>query len=159
MLLRTSSKAVPKEVQEKLDLFFGDLKASGISYIGHGIINQQGDHTGYFSNEAWGELYIENQFFFNEPILENYATNNLELISWKTLKSPNSVSEARTEFTKIISGLTLCKIEGKFNSFFNVGFDRDIDLVEFAFFKRDLLLAYFSIFNNYHLSWRKWKGC
>lgn len=157
MLKRTSSKSVPKEIQEKLDLFFGDLKTNDISYIGHGIINQQGEHTGYFSNEKWGKFYIENQFFFKEPILENYNTDGLDLISWKLLKHPNSVSEARTEFTKLISGITLCKIEGEFNSFFNIGFDRDIDLVRFSFFKRDLLLAYFSIFNNYHLSWRKGK--
>lgn len=64
MLKRTSSKSVPKEIQEKLDLFFGDLKTNDISYIGHGIINQQGEHTGYFSNEKWGKFYIENQFFF-----------------------------------------------------------------------------------------------
>ena len=73
------------------------------------------------------------------------------------MKQPNSIIQARTEFTKIISGITLCKSDGDFNSFFNVGFDQDIDLVAYTFFKRDVLLAYFNIFNNYHLSWRKAK--
>ena len=71
MILRSSSKQISKEIQEKLDVFFADLKTNGVSYIGHGIINQQGDHTGYFSNENWGEFYIQNQFFFHEPILES----------------------------------------------------------------------------------------
>jgi len=157
MILRSSSKQISKEIQEKLDIFFADLKTNGVSYIGHGIINHQGDHTGYFSNEKWGEFYIQNQFFFHEPILENYEKKTLDLISWKTMKQPNSIIQARTQFTNIISGITLCKSDGDFNSFFNVGFDQDIDLVAYTFFKRDLLLAYFNIFNNYHLSWRKAK--
>ena len=158
MVNRNSSQTVPKEIHKKLDEFFEDLKAVGISYIGHGVINDLGNHTGYFSNEKWGQFYIENKYFFTEPILEKYKEGAMDLITWGALKDANSIARIRNEHAKIISGMTICKKEDEFSTFFNIGFDKDIDLTEFSFFKRDLLLAYFNIFNNYHLSWRKWKG-
>lgn len=158
MLIRLSSESVPSEIKSKLDLFFGDLQAVGISYIGHGVVSALGNHTGYFSNEKWGETYVENKFFFVEPILEGYKQKKMDLISWSALKDTNSIIQIRTEFTKIISGMTLCKKEDEFNTFFNIGFESEIDLIEFSFFKRDLLLAYFNIFNSYHVSWRRWRG-
>ncbi len=158
MLNRLSSNAVPWELQIKLDLFFNDLKAVGVSYIGHGVVSDQGNHTGYFSNEKWGQVYVQNKYFFVEPILENYEKKQMDLISWGTLKDAHSISHTRNEFTKIVSGMTLCKKVDEFNTFFNIGFNKDIDLIEFSFFKRDLLLAYFQIFNNNHLLWRKRKG-
>ena len=157
MLDRLSSNGVPREIQIKLDLFFGDLKAVGISYIGHGVVSDQGNHTGYFSNEKWGQFYVQNKYFFVEPILKNYAKKKIDLISWGALEDIHSISHTRNEFTNIVSGMTICKKENEFNTFFNVGFDKEVDLIEFSFFKRDLLLAYFQIFNNCHLLWRKQK--
>lgn len=158
MLNRISSRAVPKEIQSKLDIFFEDLKNTGIAYVGHGVVSDLGNHTGYFSNEKWGEYYIQNKYFFEEPILKNYERDETSLIVWNTLEDINSIAQKRNEFTKLLSGMTICKKDEGFNTFFNVGFDKDIDLIEFSFLKRDLLLAYFNVFNNYHLAWRKWKG-
>lgn len=158
MLSRLSSHAVPWEIRVKLDLFFGDLREVGISYIGHGVVCEQGNHTGYFSNEKWGQFYVQNKYFFDEPILDNYTAKKMDLISWRALEDAHSIAHTRNEFTKIVSGMTICKQENEFNTFFNIGFDKDIDLIEFSFFKRDLLLAYFQIFNNSHLLWRKEKG-
>jgi len=158
MLNRRSSTTVPREVHHKLDEYFENLKAVGISYIGHGVISDTGNHSGYFSNEKWGRFYIENKYFFSEPILEKYEEGNLGLITWGSLKDANTVARIRHEHTKLTSGMTICKKEKGFDTFFNLGFDKDIDLIEFSFFKRDLLLAYFNIFNNYHLQWRKWEG-
>ena len=84
VLNRLSSQAVPEEIQGKLDLFFNELKEIGISYIGHGVICDQGNHTGYFSNKKWGELYIQRQYFFSEPILKKYTANETDVISWNT---------------------------------------------------------------------------
>jgi hypothetical protein len=158
MLKRLSSEAVPQEIHKKLDVFFADLQAVGVFYIGHGVISDEGNHTGYFSNSKWGEIYVQKKFFFKEPILENYEVKNIDLITWKIPEDINSIGRIRNEFTHIASGMTICKKEGKFNTFFNIGFDNKIDLIEFSFFKRDLLLAYFDIFNNYHLAWRKCRG-
>jgi len=158
MINRQASRTVPKEVHEKLDEFFENLKAVGISYIGHGVINDLGNHSGYFSNEKWGQFYIDNKYFFTEPILDEYKEGKMDLVSWESLKDANAVARIRNEQTNIISGMTICKKEKDFDTFFNIGFDQNIDLIEFSFFKRDLLLAYFDIFNNYHLQWRKWKG-
>ncbi len=142
MLKRLSSQGVPWEVQIKLDEFFEDLKQRDISYIGHGVVSDEGKHTGYFSDKKWGEIYIQRQFFFIEPILENYRKTNIGLISWKKLKDTNAVGRIRNEFTSLTSGLTICKREGRFNTFFN----------------KDILLAYFNIFNNSHILWRKYKN-
>ncbi|MBA3814270.1 MAG: hypothetical protein H0X26_07255 [Alphaproteobacteria bacterium] len=158
MLERLSSQGVPWEVQIKLDEFFEDLKERGISYIGHGVVSDQGKHTGYFSDKQWGEIYIQRQFFFIEPILENYRKTNIGLICWNTLKDTNAIAHMRNEFTSITSGLTICKREGQFNTFFNIGFSKDIDLVEYTFFNKDILLAYLNIFNNSHILWRKYKN-
>jgi len=159
MLNRLSSQNVPKEIQNKLDWFFGDLKEIGVAYIGHGVVNDQGNHTGYFSNREWGELYIQNQYFFFEPIIQNYTKKDMSLIPWGTLEDNHSIARIRSEYTKISSGVTLCKKDNEFNTFFNIGFSQDIDLIDFLFFKRDVLLSYFQIFNNYHLFWRKSKSC
>jgi hypothetical protein len=158
MLIRLSSQAVPKDIHHKLDSFFQDLKAVGISYIGHGVVSNEGNHTGYFSNEEWGEFYVQNQYFFAEPILENYQQKQIDLISWEKVEGKNAIAHARNACTKIVSGMTICKKDEDFNTFFNLGFDKDVNLAEFIFLKRDLLLAYFKIFNSCHLLWRKGKG-
>lgn len=155
MLPRNSSQGIPFEIQTKLDLFFGDLQNIGVFYIGHGVISEDGNHTGYFSNKKWGELYINNQYFFHEPILGDFKENQIDLISWTNLKDVHSIAQMRKEFTQVTSGMTLYKKEGDFRTFFNLGFNKEIDLAQFAFLKRDLLLAYFHIFNDYHLQWRK----
>jgi len=158
MLERHSSQGVPWEIQIKLDDFFEDLKAGEVSYIGHGVVSDRGDHTGYFSDKNWGAIYIQKQFFFLEPILEHYKKNAMDLICWGKLEDSNFIAHTRNEFTATTSGLTICKREGQFNTFFNIGFQKNIDLVEYAFFQRDVLLAYFDIFNNSHLLWRKQKN-
>lgn len=157
MLPRYSSEGIPSEIQIKLDLFFGDLQKIGVFYIGHGVISKTGNHTGYFSNKKWGEFYINNQYFFHEPILKDFEENKIDLISWKKLKDMHSIAQERKEFTQVASGITIYKKDGEFRTFFNLGFNKDIDLAQFIFLKRDLLLAYFHIFNDYHLLWRKQK--
>ena len=157
MFKRLSSQAVPKELQNKLDLFFDELKEIGVSYVGHGVVSAQGNHTGYFSNEKWAELYIQNKYFFIEPILENYKEKEMDLISWRTLKDDHSIARARCEYTKIASGMTICKKKSEFNTFFNIGFSKNIDLNKFSFLNKDLLLAYFQAFNKKHLLWREQK--
>lgn len=158
MIERLSSQELSGEIQVKLDPFFEDLKVRGISYIGHGVVSDEGAHTGYFSNPQWGEMYIQRQFFFIEPILEKYEDNKMSLISWKGIEEGNPVACIRNEFTKITSGLTLCKREQEFNTFFNIGFDKNVDLGEYTILNKDVLLAYFNIFNNSHLLWRKLKS-
>ncbi len=155
MLNRISSQLIPWEIQNKLDLFFGDLREVGVSYIGHGVVSDGGHHTGYFSNENWGRFYIENRYFFSEPILTNYEKKHLDLIPWLSVEDRHSIVRVRNEYINVNSGMTVCKKEGEFNTFFNIGFKEGIDIIDFCFFKRDLLLAYFTIFNNYHLMWRK----
>ena len=63
MLKRLSSEAVPQEIHKKLDVFFADLQAVGVFYIGHGVISDEGNHTGYFSNSKWGEIYVQKNSF------------------------------------------------------------------------------------------------
>jgi hypothetical protein len=158
MIKRRSSQSIPLEIQNKLDMFFEDLKAVGVTYIGHGIINDQGDHTGYFSHKSWGQLYILNNYFFTEPILENYKEEKMNLIPWGNLGNANGITNIRNNHMNITSGMTICKNEAGYKTFFNVGITGGKDIIEFAFFKRDLLLSYFAIFNSYHLLWRREKG-
>ena len=158
MLNRLSSQAVPMEIQNKLDIFFGDLKEVGIAYLGHGVVSDQGDHTGYFSNKSWGEIYIQNKYFFVEPILKNYKNQEIDVISWTALEDVRSIARTRNEFVQLGSGMTICKRDNAFNTFFNIGFNKDVDIIRFSFLKRDILLAYFTIFNSCHLSWRKQKS-
>lgn len=157
MIKRRSSQSIALEIQNKLDMFFEDLKAVGVTYIGHGIINDQGDHTGYFSHKSWGQLYIQNNYFFTEPILENYKNEKMSLIPWGTLENTNALVEIRNNYMNITSGMTICKNEADYKTFFNVGITDGKDIIEFVFFNRDLLLSYFSIFNNCHLLWRNEK--
>lgn len=158
MLARLSSQGLPWELQIKLDEFFEDLKLRGISYIGHGVVSDQGNHTGYFSDKQWGAIYIQRQFFFLEPILENYRKTNIDIIPWNTLKDINAIAQIRNEVASINSGLTICKREGQFNTFFNIGFNKDIELIEYVFFNKDILLAYLNLFNNSQILWRKYKN-
>lgn len=157
MFPRKSSEGLPFEIQAKLDLFFGDLQKIGVFYVGHGVISDIGSHTGYFSNKKWGELYINNRYFFHEPILKGFEDNKVDLISWAGIEDIHSIAQERKEFTQVTSGMTIYKKDGDFKTFFNLGFNKDIDLARFVFLKRDLLLAYFHIFNDYHLQWRKEK--
>ena len=157
MLKRLSSQAIPNEIQDKLDLFFEELKEVGVAYIGHGVVSDQGNHTGYFSDKKWGELYVQNQYFFDEPILNNYEKNEIDLISWGKVEDQHSIAHIRNEFTNVISGVTICKKDNGFNTFFNLGFKQDIDLARFSFLKKDIILEYFTAFNKYHLLWRKQK--
>jgi hypothetical protein len=159
MFNRISSCELPKEIQAKLHIFFEDLKNIGISYLGHGVVNNKGNHTGYFSNNDWGKSYISNRYFFNEPILQNFEQNHANLILWSGVKDSNSIAQIRNQFINLVSGMTICKEEAGYHTFFNIGFTTDVNLADFCFYKRDLLLAYFNIFNNYHLSWRKEKEC
>jgi len=154
---RLSSEIIPRDLQNTLDMFFGDLQPVGVSYLEHGVVSDQGDHTGYFSNKEWGQVYMQNQYFFSEPILQLYEEKSLSLIPWASIEDCNSIAQLRNERDQLTSGLTLCRKEGEFNTFFSIGLNETIDIIEFSFFKRDVLLAYFSIFNNCHLRWRKEK--
>jgi len=159
MINRLSSQPVPKEIQNKLDLFFQELKEIGVSYIGHGVVSDEGNHSGYFSKKQWGEHYIQRQYFFAEPILKQYKDKKeIDLISWTTVKDVNSIAQMRNEFTQVTSGVTICKKDDVFNTFFNIGFSKDVDLARFTFLNKDLLLAYFHAFNENHLLWRKNKS-
>lgn len=155
---RSSSEIVPRDIQSTLDMFFGDIKTVGVSYLGHGVVSDQGDHTGYFSNKEWGQFYMQNQCFFAEPILKLYEKEPLSVIPWVSVKDCNSIAQLRNERAQLTSGLTICRKEDKFNTFFNIGLNEHVNIVDFSFFKRDVLLAYFTIFNNCHLRWRKEKG-
>lgn len=157
MIKRLSSQIVPKELQNKLDLFFNDLQEVGVSYVGHGVVSDEGNHSGYFSHKQWGELYIQNKYFFVEPILKSFEEKKTDLVSWRQVENDHSIIPLRREYTKASSGLTIRKKDKGLNTFFNVGFTQDIDLLDFTYFKRDLLIAYFKVFNNYHLMWREQK--
>lgn len=159
MLNRVSSCGLPNELQEKLHVFFEDLKSIGISYLGHGVVNNKGNHTGYFSNGNWGDYYLNNRCFFNEPILQNFEQSKANLILWNSLKDSQSIARIRNQFINLVSGLTLYREEANYHTFFNIGFTTDVNLVDLCFYKRDVLLAYFNIFNNCHVSWRREKGC
>jgi len=155
MIKRHSTQIVSKEIQNKLDLFYSDLQEVGVSYVGHGVVCDQGNHTGYFSNKKWGDFYIQNKFFFSEPILKTYEENNNELIPWENINEEQPIASQRREQTKINSGVTIYVRDHEYNTFFNMGFHEGINPFEFVFFKKDVLLSYFDIFNNYHLGWRK----
>jgi hypothetical protein len=155
---RLSSEVVPEDIQNTLDILFKKLKEVGVSYLGHGVVSDKGDHSGYFSDKAWGKIYMKNQYFFAEPILDRYEEKPLSLIPWVSVKDRHSIAQLRNEHTKIASGLTICKRENKFNTFFNIGLDERVDILEFSFFKKDALLDYFTKFNDCHLNWRKKKG-
>jgi hypothetical protein len=155
---RSSSEIVPRDIQSTLDMFFGDIKTVGVSYLGHGVVSDRGDHTGYFSNKEWGQVYMQNQYFFAEPILQLYEKEPLSLIPWVSVEDCNSIAQLRNERAQLTSGLTICRKEDGFNTFFNIGLNENVNIIDFSFFKRDVLLAYFTIFNNCHLRWRKEKG-
>ncbi len=63
--MRISSHSTSSDINIKLDEISNELKEIGINYVGHGVVNHKGEHTGYFSERQWGNVYIEKGYFFS----------------------------------------------------------------------------------------------
>lgn len=152
---RKSSNLVSEEVKSQLDYLYNDLQKQKVGYVGHGVISTEGNHTGYFSDQNWGKYYIDKRLFFVEPILKEFDSQDTTFVSWGHNISDHFSHQLRREFTHIILGITISRNDGNYRSFFNIGFDQEIDLPKFLFFNKDLINTYFDKFNNYHLTWRR----
>jgi hypothetical protein len=150
-----STFALPEEYSKQCDRFSEELKDIGVIYVGHGFVNQNYEHSGYFSNRNWQEIYIGNKFFLKEPLLKNFLKKPRPFISSKALQG-NPITEQRKKEVLISSAITLCRLHGSLFSGITFGFSDDVALD--PFFARDylpLLSAYQGSYDSIHLNWRE----
>lgn len=151
--MRKKTDPVPLSISNELDILTSEMAEFGISYVGHGVINLNGDHTGYFSNQKWKEIYMEKLFFHQEPILDAFAKDPQQPIHWKIVHD-NQVTLMRREMMGILGGVTLCNFRENFFGFLNIGFPDQRDTHAFLREQAPLLKAYHEVFDRIHLAWR-----
>jgi hypothetical protein len=151
--MRNKTSGISGEVTLQLDAFTKELSELGVSYVGHGLVSLQGDHTGYFSNKKWQEVYLESKFFHEEPILDRFLKNPFEVVHWRFIDK-NKVASMRNEITNVVSGVTLCNFHSSFFGFLNLGFSDDRSTADFVDYHKPLLSAYHQNYDRRHMAWR-----
>ncbi len=141
------------EITLKLDSFTRELSELGVSYVGHGVVDPDGDHTGYFSHQKWKEIYLESKFFHQEPILDTFLKNPFEAVHWHFIEE-NQVSCMRKEIANIVSGVTLCNFHQSYFGFLNIGFSDDRSTPDFIETYKPLIAAYHQHYDRIHMAWR-----
>jgi hypothetical protein len=151
--MRKLTTSVPLEISSQLDKLTEELGEIGVSYIGHGVVDTQGNHTGYFSNASWKESYLGNSFFHNEPILDVFALRPFEPVCWDTLND-NKVALMRKERLSLSGGVTTASFHQTAFGFLNIGFSDGQNAQEFLDAYRPLIEAYHQAYDRIHMSWR-----
>lgn len=144
---RRSSVLMPDLVARKLDDFSDEMREIGVSYVGYGVINKKGDHTGYFSCKEWGKYYVENGLFFDEPILESFEGAQIYSVDWHKINQ-NKVFALRQDKIKLISGVTFKNTVPDYDEFLNIGFCHFVNAAEFTVRNLSLIHAYFAAYQN-----------
>lgn len=151
--MRKKTCSVPLSISNELDRLTREMAEFGVAYIGHGVINLEGDHSGYFSNAQWKEIYMDKIFFHKEPILDAFVKDPQEPVHWKCVEE-NQVAVMRREIVGILGGVTLCNFRESFFGFLNIGFADERDTHQFLKNNSPLLKAYHETFDRIHLAWR-----
>lgn len=155
--MRKHTSSVPVEISSQLDALSQELQEVGVSYVGHGVVDIQGNHTGYFSNSDWKESYLGNSFFHDEPILDVFAIRPFEPVCWDTLVE-NKVTVTRKQALRLSGGVTMACFHQTAFGFLNIGFSDGQDPQAFLEAYRPLIEAYHQAYDRIHLSWRTLSG-
>lgn len=148
-----TSNPVNSSIELKLDGLFEELKEIGVTYLGHGVIDRKGNHTGYFSQKDWGKNYIEKGYFYKEPILNAFDTQKLSTVKWSIVKK-NDVYLDRKNLTGSISGITLKSSYFNVSEYLNIGLDKDeSESIRFLSDNSLMLKHYFLLFRKNHTNW------
>ena len=151
--VRTSSHLTSNSITHKLDEISHELREIGINYVGHGVVNHKGEHTGYFSDQKWGNLYIEKGYFFSDPVLQVFDHSPLKIIDWfivESLAKNNKIIQERMHYTGIIGGITLVSQLQNHTEFLNLGFSKKISTTKYLLEHYTLLNRYAHLFRQYH---------
>ena len=151
--MRNKTSGISTELTLQLDAFTKELSELGVSYVGHGLVSLQGDHTGYFSNQQWKEIYLESKFFHDEPILDSFLKNPFEVVHWQFVDN-NKVAAMRSEIAHVVNGVTFCNFHSSFFGFLNIGFSDDRSTTEFIECYRPIISAYHQNYDRMHMAWR-----
>jgi|LauGreDrversion4_2_1035121.scaffolds.fasta_scaffold325115_1 hypothetical protein len=151
--MRNKTSGISSELALQFDAFTKELGELGVSYVGHGLVSTQGDHTGYFSHKKWGEIYLERKFFHDEPILDRFLKTPFEVVHWNCVEK-NKVPSTRHEITNVVNGVTLCNFHSSFFGFLNLGFSDDRCTTDFVEHYKPLLSAYHQNYDRRHMVWR-----
>lgn len=151
--MRKKTSSVPDSISLRLDVLTKELREIGVSYVGHGVVSLQGDHTGYFSNQEWQNIYLSGRFFHNEPILDAFIKNPLGAVHWQCVEK-NEVASMRREVVDILGGVTLCNFYHSFFGFLNIGFSDERNTYDFLKKNKPLIGAYHQSYDQIHLFWR-----
>lgn len=150
---KTSSSIVSNDIRFNLDMFFDELKEINIDYVGHGVINNKGEHTGYFSQKTWGSYYLEKGYFYHDPILEVYDQNPVKIINWINVEENINNKEIlcyRTQHTGIVQGVTAVTKFKNHLEFLSLGFKKELDLNNYLIDNHLILKNYMQVFRHYH---------
>lgn len=146
------------EICSPLYRFSKELLSIGITYVGHGVIDTTGLHTGFFSKKEWGEKYIAQRFNKSEPILKSFDQTHEELVYWELIPheyDPCSVMVIRAKECRAVKGITLHSSYKEFDEYFNLGFESDsLNLDKYYQNYEMLLKNYLRIFRYYHTELR-----
>lgn len=152
-IVRRSTSLVPNNVWEGCDSIARELKGLGVDYVGHGVVCNEGHHTGYFSNFEWGERYFRNGYFFVEPILDVLEQDILNFVHWDALRyesDKHAVAIQRYHMNQITAGFTIASDRGDHKEYLNLGFKTDGKHPQQIFSCRKLVEDYFYAFRKVH---------
>jgi hypothetical protein len=86
------------------------LNEMGISYFSHGFKYQENDVSVFFTNEDWAQTYLNKNYLYFDPLLQNVRDKHIPLVLWDTLpleKAEKEIMIERYEVCKIKSGFTI----------------------------------------------------
>jgi hypothetical protein len=151
--MRISSHSTSSDINIKLDEISNELKEIGINYVGHGVVNYKGEHTGYFSDRQWGNVYIEKGYFFSDPVLQVFDQSPMKIIDWfivENMTKNNKILHERIQHTGIVGGITLVSQLQNHIEFLNLGFSKKISTTKYLLKHHMLLNIYAQMFRQYH---------
>ncbi|MGB0935706.1 MAG: hypothetical protein ACPGXY_06560 [Alphaproteobacteria bacterium] len=151
---KVSSSHAPQHAKSYLDELAQELAELGVDYVGHGVISPDGHHTGYFSNDQWGDKYIAEGYFFKEPILDSFDTASINIVDWANVDKLSKISVLRNKENNLKTGVTIETSYQGYREFLNLGFSKPKP--EFSAMMR-LIDQYTHLFRKGHTALRAGK--
>ncbi len=152
--MKRATSGIPDKVSDSLDALTHELKEVGIAYVGHGVVSTHGDHTGYFADRTWRDIYLSKKFFHQCPVLEVFKLNPFRVVHWDLDVEDNEVHVMRSKMIGISSGITFCNFYNSYFTFFNVAFPNHVDTEQYVKELSPLMSAYHKHYDRTHLGWR-----
>lgn len=105
--------------KNRLNVIQDLLKSKNIEYLSYGVQENHEPLKAFFSHEYWGDIYNNNGFYKNDPLVQAAKCLNNSIIPWDMVPISNQVQNQimlrRLSLCNITSGVT-CSIK-KNNTF------------------------------------------